>query len=126
MSDLNLAFYTYFYGSNNNLAFKIPIIPSLKYKCYYYTNNKTIFENLKDTNWIGIYDDKETSDDLIESCFVGKHIKTMPHEYGELKKYDYLCYLDSKLEHVNEIFVENYITKFFIFLFNFNGCNIPQ
>ena len=35
--DLNLAFYTCFYGSINNVAFKIPEIPSLKYKCYYYT-----------------------------------------------------------------------------------------
>ena len=50
----NLAFYTYFYGTNNNVAFKIPDIPSLKYKCYYYTNNETIFLNIKNTKWIGI------------------------------------------------------------------------
>jgi hypothetical protein len=114
MKDFNLAFYTYFYGSNNNPAFKIPELPSLKYKCYYYTNNKSIIEKLKNTQWIGIYDDKQTVDDLIESCMVGKHIKTMPHEYEELKYYDYLCFLDSKLEKVNEIFVENFITKYFI------------
>jgi hypothetical protein len=110
----NLAFYTYFYGSNNNLAFKIPEIPSLKYKCFYFTNNKTIFENLKNTKWIGIYDDKQTNDDLIESCMVGKHIKTMPEKYNELKDFDYLCFLDSKLEKVNEIFVEYFITTYFI------------
>lgn len=114
MQDFNLAFYTYFYGSNNNPAFKIPELPSLKYKCYYYTNNKTIIEKLKNTDWIGIYDDKQTVDDLIESCMVGKHIKTMPHEYKELKHYDYLCFLDSKLDKVNEIFVEDFITKYFI------------
>lgn len=114
MEFFNLAFYTYFYGSNNNPAFKIPELPSLKYKCYYYTNNKSIIEKLKNTQWIGIYDDKQTVDDLIESCMVGKHIKTMPHEYEELKYYDYLCFLDSKLDKVNEIFVENFITKYFI------------
>ncbi len=38
----------------------------------------------------------------------------MPHEYTELKEYDYLCYLDSKLEKVNEIFVEYFINAFFI------------
>ena len=114
MKDLKLAFYTYFYGSNNNAAFCIPEIPSLKYKCYYYTNNITIIDNLKNTNWISIYDDKPINDNLIESCMVGKHIKSMPHEYSELKEYDYLCFLDSKLEKVNEKFVEDFIYKYFI------------
>ena len=114
MININLAFYTYFYGSNNNPAFKIPELPSLKYKCYYYTNNSTMIEKIKKTNWIGIYDEKPTTDDLIESCMVGKHIKTMPQEYTELKDYDYLCFLDSKSEKINETFVENFITKYFI------------
>ena len=35
MENLNLAFYTYFIGSDDNPVFKIPVIPSLKYKCYY-------------------------------------------------------------------------------------------
>ena len=113
-SNISLAFYTYFYGSNTNPAFNIPSLPSIKYKCYYYTNNKTIIELLTDTPWIGIYDNKETTDDLIESCMAGKHIKTMPHEYSELKDYDYLCYLDSKLDTVSETFVENFIAKYFI------------
>jgi hypothetical protein len=114
MQPYNLAFYTYFYGSDANPAFKIPVLPSLKYKCYYYTNNITIIENLKNTNWIGVYDDKPTTDDLIESCMVGKRVKTMPHEYIELKDYDYLCFLDSKLQHVDEMFVEDFINKYFI------------
>ena len=114
MTYLNLAFYTYFYGNNVNPAFKIPELPSLKYKCYYYTNNMSIIENLKNTNWIGIYDDKPIKDCLIESCMDGKHIKTMPQEYSHLKDYDYLCFLDSKLDKVNETFVENFIVKYFI------------
>jgi len=114
MTDLNLAFYTYFYGSNNNPAFKIPSVPSLKYKCFYYTNNITLIEQLNGTQWIGIVDNKPTCDDLIESCMIGKHVKTMPHEYTELKNYDYLCYIDSKLDKVNDIFVEDFIDKYFI------------
>jgi hypothetical protein len=102
MNCYNLAFYTYFYGSNNNEAFKIPKLPSLKYKCYFYTNNNTMIELLKSTNWIGIYDEKPIIDDLIQSCMIGKHIKVMSHEYSELKDYDYLCFLDSKLNQVNE------------------------
>jgi hypothetical protein len=114
MPPFNLAFYTYFYGSDHNLAYKIPELPSLKYKCYYYTNNISMLTNLKYTNWIGIYDDRPTKDDVIESCMVGKHVKTMPQEYRELQEYDYLCFLDSKLSKVNEVFVESLIAKYFI------------
>lgn len=46
---MNLAFYTYFYGSNNNVAYKIPDLPSLKYKCYYFTNNVDIYKTLQNT-----------------------------------------------------------------------------
>jgi len=111
---MNLAFYTCFYGSNSNPAFAIPIEPSLKYKCYYYTNNSTIIEYLKNTHWIVIHDDKPTHDDLIESCMIGKHVKTSPHEYKELKDYDYLCYLDSKVNKISESFVEQFIDTYFV------------
>jgi hypothetical protein len=111
---MNLAFYCYFYGSDNNNAFAVPEVPSLKYDCYYYTNNKNMLEKIKDTKWIGIYDDKPTNDDIIEGNMVGKRIKTMPHEFTELNKYDYLCYLDSKLQKVDESFVEQFIHTFFI------------
>jgi hypothetical protein len=110
----NLAFYTYFYGSEKNEAFKIPTIPSLKYKCFYYTNNVKLLFLLQKTKWIPIYDNKPTNDDLIQSNMLGKYIKTCPHMFPHLKEYDYLCYLDSKLEHVSEKFVEDYIQKYFI------------
>lgn len=45
---------------------------------------------------------------------IGKHIKTSPDEYEELKHHDYLCYLDSKLDKVHEVYVEKYITNYFI------------
>jgi hypothetical protein len=111
---MHLAFYAYFYGSEENNAFKIPELPSLKYNCYYYTNNKTMLEKLKDANWIGIYDDKPTTDDMIESNMVGKYIKACPHKFKELQDYDFLCYLDSKLGKVNETLVEEFIQKYFI------------
>ena len=37
-----------------------------------------MFKLLKNTKWISIYDDKQSNDDLIECCMIGKHIKTMP------------------------------------------------
>ena len=63
----NLAFYTCFYGSDTNMAFQIPELPSLKYNCYYYTNNNSMILKLKETKLIAIYDHKPTNDDLIES-----------------------------------------------------------
>ena len=111
----DLAFYTYFFGGNNNPAFKVPNAPSSdKYKCYYYTNNKTILEMIQNTKWIGIYVNMQNDDDVIGSNMFGKHLKSSPHEYKELKNYSYLCFLDSKLEHVNETFVEQFIVKYFI------------
>jgi len=112
---MKLAFYTCFYGSGSNYSFGIPPLPSTKYDCYYFTNNETIFEQLRDTKWIGIFEaNKKTTDDTIESNMVGKHVKVLPHLYRELKHYDYLCFLDSKLAKVNESFVENYIERYFV------------
>jgi len=45
-----LAYYTYFIGSDNNIAFKIPELPSEKYDCYYYTNNKNLYKLIKKLN----------------------------------------------------------------------------
>jgi hypothetical protein len=52
---MNLAYYTYFFGSNDNIAFIIPDIPSLTYDCYYYTNNKDMYEKLKEMSQSGIF-----------------------------------------------------------------------
>jgi hypothetical protein len=111
--DLNLAFYTCFYGSVNNIAFKIPAVPSTKYKCYYYTNNYKMLETLKYTKWIGIFHDVPTNEDLIKSAMASKYVKACPHEFKELKDYSYLCYLDSKLE-INVHLIETIILDYFI------------
>jgi SAM-dependent methyltransferase len=111
---LDLAYYTAFYGSNHNIAQIIPSVPSKKYKCYYFTNNKKTFENLKKTDWIGIFDDKESKDDLIESCFLAKHVKVNPHVYEEINKYSYLIWLDTKLAKLNETLLEELIETYFI------------
>jgi hypothetical protein len=63
------------------------------------------------SNYLAI---KHTNDDLIEGNMIGKYIKTCPHMFPHLKDYDYLCYLDSKLEHVSEHFVEQYVNKYFV------------
>ena len=111
---MDLAFYTYFYGSNNNPAFCIPEVPTLKYKCYYFTNNMDMFNHLKSTQWIPIYDNKPLSENAIQSCMDGKEIKVLPHKNIELQKYSYLCYLDNKLNGLDIDFIERYINNYFI------------
>ena len=111
---INLAFYTCFYGSKENPAFSIPSLPSDQYDCYYFTNNKIIFEALQATDWIAVWDDVPTTDDLIEAPMVAARVRVKPSEYKELQPYDYLCFLDSKLDKVNELFVEGHIKEYFI------------
>lgn len=111
---MDIAFYTYFYGSNDNPAFKIPAIPSFKYKCYYISNNKAILEQVCGTHWTPIFDKQPSADDLIESNMLGKRVKACPHRYKQLKCHDYLCFLDSKLDLVSETFVEDFIVEYFI------------
>jgi hypothetical protein len=111
---MDIAFYTYFYGSNNNPAFYIPEVPTMKYKCYYFTNNIDMFNRIKSTKWIPIFDNKPISDNAIESCMSGKEIKVLPHKNKELQTHSYLCYLDNKLNNIDINFVERYIDKYFI------------
>jgi len=110
----NLAFYTCFYGEVNNPAFKIPALPSEKYDCYYFSNNKEVLKKVEDTLWIPVYDNKELTEDEIQSCMNGKHVKVYPEDYTVLEPYDYLCFLDSKLEKLSESFIENLIHEYFI------------
>jgi len=109
---MKLAFYTCFYGDDNNIAFSVPET-SLKYDCYYFTNNKRMFNCLEKTKWIGVYDNKPVTDDLTISAMLSKRVKSMPENYEQLQNYDYLCYIDSKLS-ANERLVESQIEEYFI------------
>jgi hypothetical protein len=110
----NLAFYTCFYGDSDNPAYKIPALPSETYDCYYFSNNRDILQKLEGTKWIQVYDNKQLSADVIQSCMQGKHVKAYPEDFEILTKYDYLCFLDSKLDKLSETFIENRIRKYFV------------
>ena len=112
--DNYLAFYTVFIGSDTNPAFKIPELPSEKYECYYYTNNKNILDQLKGTKWIPVYLEIEESDDEIDSCMKAKDVKILTHKFKELADYQYTCFLDSKLFKVSETTVQRLIYRFFV------------
>lgn len=109
-----LAYYTCFYGDDNNVAFRIPPIPSYQYNCYFYSNNYNLLNKLKNTYWIGIYDNLPISEDINISTMQGKRIKTNPQLYDKIKDYKYLCFLDSKFDKLNEKLILNKIDEYFI------------
>jgi hypothetical protein len=113
-TDYSLAFYTCFYGTNNNAGFKIPDLPSDKYDCYYISNNKELLDKLNGTKWIGIFHDKPITEDQNKSAMYSKEAKTVPENFKELGKYDYTCYFDSKLSKISEKFVESRINECFV------------
>lgn len=92
-----MCYYTVFIGSDNNVAFKIPKLPSNYYDCYYYTNNKKIYDHLQNTKWKSILLSIEVSEDEIQSAMDAKHLKARPDLYEELNQYNYTVYFDSKL-----------------------------
>lgn len=97
---LKLAFYTCFYGGSENPAYRVPVAPSERYPCFYITNNSDMVQKLAGTRWVPVFDDTPTADNVIESNMVAKRVKTTPHTFPVLRDFDYLCFLDSKLEHV--------------------------
>tara|TARA_Y100001978_G_scaffold127158_1_gene113478 strand:+ start:3814 stop:4821 length:1008 start_codon:yes stop_codon:yes gene_type:complete len=112
--NFSLAFYTCFYGSDKNIRFQYHPPSSLKYDFYYFTNNKTMVNMLKDSKWIVIFDDVFILDDIIDSCMVAKYIKSSPHKFKQLQKYTYTCYHDNCLHKINIEGVERLIKSYFI------------
>lgn len=93
-----LAYYTCYFGGTNNYSRIIPPLPSTKNDCYYFTNDKNIYNELLDTKWKVVFLDIPIHNCTIKDAMESKKIRCCPHEYEELKNYDYLCWFDSKLQ----------------------------
>jgi hypothetical protein len=109
-----LVYYTCFFGDNNNIANKINNPPSLKYDCYFFTNNQNTYESLKNTNWIPIFINIPIKKTLTENAMDAKKLKACPHHFDILNKYEYTCYFDSKLYvkcHEVESMIDNIFTS---------------
>lgn len=89
------AFYTCFFGEDSNQRNFIPPVPTTKYDCYYFTNNRTTHERLRHTAWIAVF----YSNHHVESSSImmAKRVKACPHMLKELRHYDATCYFDSAL-----------------------------
>jgi len=106
-----LGFYTCYFGGRSNYSRLIPPLPSIKYDCYYFTNDIDIYNKLKETAWIVIY----MNDIPIHNCHIkdtmeSKKIRCCPHKFDVLNNYEYLCWFDSKLQ-VYENKIEELVEK---------------
>jgi Protein of unknown function (DUF616) len=97
MSDPTLAFYTCFFGSDTNWANVISTPPD-GYDCYYFTNNQRTYDRLASTKWKRVFVPIPISEDNVVSAQQTKHLRCCPNAYPELKPYQYLCWIDSKLQ----------------------------
>jgi hypothetical protein len=92
-----LAFFTCYLGPDLSWSNIIHSPPSESHDCYYFTNNQNTYANLKDTGWIPVWLDIPIEDSEIKNCLNTKLLRCCPHLFDMLAKYEYLCYLDSKL-----------------------------
>ena len=93
-----IAYYTCYFGGDINCSKLIPIVPSQTYDCYYFTNNIDIYNQLQYTKFIRVF----LENIPIYNCFVKdtmatKELRSCPHKFPILQKYEYLCWFDSKL-----------------------------
>jgi hypothetical protein len=94
----HVAFYTVFFGIDDNKANRVNEAPSKLHSCYYFTNNEATFHAACSKGWIAIYvDSSPVTDDAIESAMQAKVLKAKPTANSILQTYDFTMYLDSKL-----------------------------
>jgi hypothetical protein len=108
-----LAYYTCYFGGNFNYSKLIPPIPSLQYDCYYFTNNKQIFDELNNINtqthtkWIIVFvENIPEYDDWVLSAMSTKELRACPHNFEILKKYEYICWFDTKLKVFEDVVIK--------------------
>jgi len=101
---LDLTIYTYFIGSNDNVANIVHNVPSTIFDCYYISNNRDTLRKAEDKGWITIYVDITAEDDMIDSNLKGKYYKLFPHKIDKIKNYQWTLFIDTKrycnIEHV--------------------------
>lgn len=94
-----LAYYTCYFGNTINYSRLIPPLPSIKYDCYYFTNDIDIYNSLEKTCWKRILcSDIQVHDCNIKNTMETKILRTCPHKFNVLNDYEYLCWFDSKLK----------------------------
>jgi len=111
VKDRTIVFYTCYMGNDDNVSFNIPKLPSYIYDCYYFTNNKFLYDKLKNTGWYRILlENILIKDNDRDNTFDSKEIKACPNHFDILKNYKFSCYFDSKIN-INEDRIKYHIDE---------------
>ncbi len=113
-----LAYYTCFMGASYNPDIaqpnwsyvSPPTPPSMAHDCYFFTNNKEMYAALGGTGWKRVWMDVPVYGDSILDRMSSKELRTCPHRFPELTKYEWLCWFDNKLR-VDHAVVNDLITN---------------
>ena len=93
-----------YYGTDEGFGLKHKV---KKYPCYFVTNNLHAAERARELGWIVAVDEsRKISSDKSISTMQGKCAKTNPSDFFDLDEYDYLLWVDDKLN-----FSENMLIK---------------
>jgi len=104
----NLAIISTYCGETSKKTFKP--IHYRKYPSYFFSNNNEILSKANQFGWNSIkLDQFEKTEDRLISSQQAKYVKVVPHLIPELAEYDYLLYLDDKVN-VDENRIETFIS----------------
>lgn len=96
-SPINLAIYTTYCGVTKRKTFKEKTYS--KYPSFFLSNSNEVLSQAEDLGWSPLFLDKlEPSSDPIISATQAKIAKVVPHQFAELSQFDFLLYLDDKVE----------------------------
>ncbi len=100
---MRIAYYTCFFGADDNERNCIPDAPT-PHDSYYFTNNIATYNKLEGTQWNRVFVDIPVKNDLTLDAMDAKLLKACPYLYEELRSnkelssYDATCYFDSALQ----------------------------
>lgn len=92
-----VAIYSTYMGKSNNKTFKRRKIDKT-IDHYFISNNQQILAGAKEDGWTCIELNLPESDNRILSAQQSKIAKALPHLFSELNQYDYLLYVDDKID----------------------------
>ncbi len=92
-----LAVYSTYFGIFNNKTLS-PLSVSASFDHYFVSNNEKILYAVERCGWKPIFLDLEVSPNRILSAQQAKVPKALPHIFQGLNSYDYLLYVDDKID----------------------------
>lgn len=92
-----IAVYSTYCGTFGNKTFNTKQV-SIKYPHYFVSNNIEILNIVAASGWIPIHLNSEVSDNAIVSAHQAKFAKAAPNFIPQLSKYQYILYVDDKID----------------------------